>query len=460
MIITVVLAKVKMIHLSPDLAINIAELSNDNALDFATCEQNMYQVTMDGSLEVKGIKKGLQSKRNLGFVDVGIQSVSRVFCVDGELWYLTQSGQLMAEDVIESGKLKFKQVMTQHVLDLSSTSDTIFVATTEGFFVKGSCQDFRCGVDTTEFAEFSKITFSQFTSNVISFRIHDSLKNVFLYLENGDVYLTGQTDNFPIVQDSDPIRKIGSGIKAVQIGYNASNVQQVLYYLRGTDMVMYSNKLTPKEQVVMTGVLDYLYFQQHIMLKKDKIEIFQERSFKKNSVELYCGRFPTDPLCVKFQQNGQLNQQDCPDDSILDVCKIKKCEYGPPVAECQYSQQCDKNVTCWALKCKEDDSITKYLPECHIDYINITLSTPHYNAQDSFFRDMFYFDLEKQQSVNKVSPGGAAGIAIAACVVVFVLIITIVIVQLKRKQPNSKIVSESTEVILPELTTAQSVEVQ
>ncbi|CAL5970429.1 Hypothetical_protein [Hexamita inflata] len=81
---------------------------------------------------------------------------------------------------------------------------------------------------------------------------------------------------------------------------------------------------------------------------------------------------------------------------------------------------------------------------------------------NSYFRNfMLYNPLGiKKRIAIKFHQEALQVIAIAACVVVFVLILTIVIVQLKKKQLNTAIATESTEVILPELTTAQSIEVQ
>lgn len=45
----------------------------------------------------------------------------------------------MAEDGVESGKLKFKQMFTQHVLDVNGTNDIDLVLTTEGLFIRGDC---------------------------------------------------------------------------------------------------------------------------------------------------------------------------------------------------------------------------------------------------------------------------------------------------------------------------------
>ncbi|CAL5992401.1 Regulator_of chromosome condensation 1/beta-lactamase-inhibitor protein II [Hexamita inflata] len=311
MIFAFVFAKVKMIQQSTDSLLSY-EYTKDNVLDLVQCNQNVYQVMLDGSLQVKGIKYGLQNQDSVNFVKTDITSVSRVFCVQDIFCYLTKSGHFMAEDGIDAGKLKFKQMLTQQVIDVSSTPDIVVALTTEGLFIQGDCQNPRCGIADSNFIALTKVTFSEFTSKIVAFRIDESANNIFLYLENGDVYLTGESNNYPIPQDAARIRKIGNGIKSVQMGWNAKIVQNVLYYLRGTDLVIYSDKLTPNEQIIQTGVIDFrTYLQQIIMIKEDKVELYFQNSTLTNFEPLYCAREPTDSLCIKIFSNTYDGAVDC-----------------------------------------------------------------------------------------------------------------------------------------------------
>ncbi|CAL6052461.1 Regulator_of chromosome condensation 1/beta-lactamase-inhibitor protein II [Hexamita inflata] len=460
MIFAFVLAKVEVFLWTTDQLVTY-EYSKDYALDFVQCNSNYYQVMPDGSLNVKGIKYGLQNQVSLNFEKTDIQSVSRVYCINDEFYYLTKSGQLMVENGVQSGKLQFKQVLTQHVLDINSTTDIVVALTTEGLFIKGECQA-RCGIPNSGYSIFTKVTFSEFTQKIVAFRIGESADNIFLYLENGDVYLTGESNIYPIPQDTARIRKIGNGIKSVELGWNATIVQNVLYYLRGTNLVMYSDKLSPNEQIIYSGVIDFRAYLQHIlMIKEDKVELNFETSTLSNFEPLYCAREPTDPLCIKINSKTYDNSVDCIQ-SQEKICLLYTCAHTPLDPVCQFATPCgDKDYMCWAIWCAQGESITRNEPKCYINPVNISIQILQQKPQQIFFvRGVYlsYFDQDPNTSKNKVSPGGAAGIAIAVCVVVFILILIIIIILLKRKTINSQSLVKSTESVNSVLTVAQPVE--
>ncbi|CAL6018652.1 Regulator_of chromosome condensation 1/beta-lactamase-inhibitor protein II [Hexamita inflata] len=445
MIFALVLAKVKVHIWNTDQLVTY-EYSKDYVLDFVQCNSTMYQVKPDGSLDVKGMKYGLQNQVSVNFVKTDIQSVSRVYCIEDEFYYLTKLGQLMVENGVQSGKLQFKQVLTQHVLDINRTTNIVVVLTTEGLFIKGECQE-RCGIPDSGYSIFTKVTFSEFTQKIVAFRIGESADNIFLYLENGDVYLTGESNNYPIPQDAARIRKIGNGIKSVELGWNATIVQNVLYYLRGTDLVMYSDKLTPNEQIIQTGVIDFrTYLQQIIMIKEDKVELYFENSTLTNFEPLYCAREPTDSLCIKIYSNTYDGAVDCTIQSQEKICLLYICAYTPSAPVCQFATPCgDKDYMCWAIWCSQSDSITRNEPKCYIDYVNSTTQILQQKPQQIFFIGpaLSYFDQDPNTNKNKVSPGGAAGIAIAASVLVFTLILIIIIILLKRKSVKQQLVNST-----------------
>ncbi|CAL6052479.1 Regulator_of chromosome condensation 1/beta-lactamase-inhibitor protein II [Hexamita inflata] len=439
MIFAFVLAKVKTIVWNTDQLVTY-EYSKDYASDFVQCFSNQYQVMPDGSLKVKGIKYGLQNQASLNFEKTDIQSVSRVYCIDDEFYYLTKSGQLMVENGVQSGKLQFKQVLTQHVLDINSTTNIVVVLTTEGLFIKGECQA-RCGIPNSDYSIFTKVTFSEFTQKIVAFHIGKSGDNIFLYLENGDVYLTGESNIYPIPQDTARIRKIGNGIKSVELDWNATIVQNVLYYLRGTNLVMYSDKLSPKEQIIYSGVIDFrAYLQQIIMIKEDKVELNFVNSTLSNFEPLYCAREPTDPLCIKINSDTYDNSVDCIQ-SQEKICLLYTCAHTPLDPVCQFATPCgDEDYVCWAIWCAQSDSITRNEPKCYINPVNTSIQILQQKPQQIFFIGevyLSYFDQDPNTSKNKVSPGGAAGIAIAVSVVVFTLILIVIIILLKRKTINS-----------------------
>ncbi|CAL6091663.1 Hypothetical_protein [Hexamita inflata] len=459
MIFAVVVNQVRLISWAPTMTY-IYQLSNDDVLDFVQCDSAVYQVMKDGTVQMKGYKKGL-TDNSLSFVKLDFSSVSRVFCQnDQQFSYLTQSGQLMVEDGIEQEKLKFKKI-SEHVLDYTGLSDVAFILTAEGLFVKGDCKDLVCGVSDTTFGDFTQILFAtSFTSPIVSLRIHDGdSKNLFLYLENGDVYLTGKIGKFPIVSDSVPIRKIGSGFKSAYLGWNATVVQNVIFYIKGTDLMMYSSVLTPTEQLVQTGVRDIVFRDSQFFMLKKNVEVFYETSKKSQGVDLYCEKVPSDPLCIKIKANTFDQVSDCPDNSKA-VCLIKTCIADYSNSDCVKDPCANTDLKCWAIECNQDSHANT--PQCFIQYQNVT--TPIMQSQNSYFRGFIMFsDETKPKDQNyKVSPGGAAGIAIAACVVFFVIILTIVIVQLKRKQVSTQITNQESpiEVTIAELTTAQTIEAQ
>ncbi|CAL5970430.1 Hypothetical_protein [Hexamita inflata] len=468
MIFATTLAVVQQIMQSPGTATLYYQYSSKNAQDVTECANNYYLVMFDGTVQMKGKKYGLLNDASLDFVPIDIKFVSRIFCIQKQIMYLTQSGQLMKEDVVITGKLSFKQILTnQVVLDVQYIpksdqipADTTFVLTTDGFYIQENCQDYTCGVEDTCFQQLSKVTYP-FTSKIVSFALDlIEFKNIFFYLENGDVYLTGKIDKFSIAQDSVPIRKIGSGFKSAYLGWNFTLAQNVLYYQKGNNIVMFSSSLTPNEQVIKTGVKDYIYFQkQFLIIKEEELELYFETAALENYETWYCAKNPTNPICMKIDRE-EYSDSDCSQNTDI-ACKLKQCR-GSSLPECKQTQTCDvTNDTCWALWCAQGEETTKNTIECYINHLTSVDQLPLQNSQNSYFRNfMLYNPSGIKKNSNKVSPGGAAGIAIAACVVVFVLILTIVIVQLKKKQLNTAIATESTEVILPELTTAQSIEVQ
>ncbi|CAL6018858.1 Hypothetical_protein [Hexamita inflata] len=368
-------------------------------------------------------------------------------------------------------KLKLSKCLLNSSFDVNGTYDIDLVLTTEGLFIRGDCQDPKCGISSQTFDTFTMVSFSQFTQKITSFHVAESQYNIFLYLENGDVYLTGNSESFPIAQDSDRIRKIGSGIKSVQMGWNATVVQQVLYYLRGTDLMMYSSKLTPNEQLVQTGVIDFLSLEYRLTITESSVELFYENSQKNSGTALYCDRVPTDPLCIKIQTES-LRKEDCPPSSTEHVCELQRCridqfaeqqmqdkQHKKQVSvDCAYKTPCGTtDYFCWALFCQQYDPSTQ-VPQCFIKYEKLTAQIQQQPSQQSFFRGNYLFYFERALSnTNKVSPGGAAGIAIAACVVIFAFVLTIAIVQLKRKSIRTQIMTQSTDSVI---TTAQSVEAQ
>ncbi|CAL6030804.1 Regulator_of chromosome condensation 1/beta-lactamase-inhibitor protein II [Hexamita inflata] len=461
MIFAFVFAKVKMIQWSTNSLLSY-EYTKDDVVDLVQCNSNVYQVMLDGSLQVKGIKYGLQNQDSVNFIKTDISSVSRVFCVQNIFCYLTKSGHFMAEDGIDAGKLKFKQMLIQQVLDVSSTPDIVVALTTEGLFIQGDCQNPRCGIADSNFIALTKVTFSEFTQKIVAISIGESADNIFLYLENGDVYLTGESNIYPIPQDTVRIRKIGNGIKSVQMGWNVKIVQNVLYYLRGTDLVIYSDKLTPNEQIIQTGVIDFrLYQQQNIMIKEDKVELYFENYTLTNFEPLYCAREPTDPLCIKIYSNTYDGAVDCTIQSQEKICLLYICTYTPSAPVCQFATPCgDKDYMCWAIWCSQDFSIAINEPQCYINYVNSTIQILQQKPQQIFFigAALSYFDQDPNTNKNKVSPGGAAGIAIAASFVVFTLILAVTIIQLKRKSINLQSLVKSTESVNSVLTTAQPVE--
>ncbi|CAL6056883.1 Hypothetical_protein [Hexamita inflata] len=464
MIFTVVINQVRTMVFSPSIT-QIYQYTNDDVLDLISCGSNMFQVMLNGTVQMTNVKEGLLDKQSYMFVDIGISSVSRVFCPDfKQFHYLTQSGKLMVEDGIEAGKLKFKELLPgQHVIDYNSTNSVSLILTTQGLFAKGTCKDLICGISDTTFADYTIILSTLFTSPIVSFRIHEGdSKNLFIYLENGDVYLTGKSEKFPITQDLDPIRKIGSGLKSAYLGKNLSVSQSVIYYIKGADLMMYSSKLTPTEQLVQTGVRDIMYRDFQLFLSQENVEIFFENLEQSYGTELFCKQTPTNPLCIKIQ-DGTFNQaQDCPDNTDP-VCLIKTCLADPTNSDCIMDPCSQNEFQCWALFCTKDYQTIKNKPQCFTRYINITLTVS--DSKNSFFRgDLMFNNKQKPSNINnnKVSPGGAAGIAIAACVVFFVLIIIVIVVQMKKKQINTQVITHDSpaEVTIPELTTAQTIEVQ
>ncbi|CAL6035710.1 Hypothetical_protein [Hexamita inflata] len=460
MIFAVTLAAVLQMMQAPGSAILGYQFSNDNVLDYTSCTENYYQVMFDGTVQMKGMLYGLLNSKSLDFVEVDIKQAQRVFCIQDKFMYLTLSGKLMKEDAVQAGKLTFTQVLPLKVLDIQSTADTIFVLTTDGFFIQQKCQNYICGMEDTYFPDLQLVNYP-LTSKIASFSIERQVKNIIFYLENGDVYLTGKTQMFPIIQDSDPIRKIGSGFKSVYLGWNSTIAQNVMYYQRGNDLVMYSNTQTQNEQVIKMNVQDFGFYEQFVMIKENHIEIYQENANEATQFsDIFCDKYPTDLICIKIAMKTY-KQADCPSDSLEIVCKLNQCWNHANLPDCTFTLPCQNNYTCWALWCKQNDQITKNTQQCYINQLTSTSIIPLQNSKASYFRNSLLFTQNIQQK-NKISSGSAAGIAVAACVVVFVLIITIVIVQMKKKQVNAKIIIQesSAEVALPELTTAQSIEVQ
>ncbi|CAL6005563.1 Hypothetical_protein [Hexamita inflata] len=439
------------------------QLTDDNVLDLSQCASNMYQVMKNGDVQIKGFKAGLMNKKSYEFQKTGISSASRIFCFNFEksFGYLTQTGNLMIEDGIKQGKLQFK-LLFEHVLDFSSSGDLAFVLTTDGLFVKGQCYKYSCGIPDEKFNVFTKIPFTSFTSSITSFSFQDdNIPNLIIYLENGDVYQTGKSKVLPFSQDQLQIRKIGERIKSVNVGWNASIAQTVLYYLKKTDLIMFSGSITPNELVIKTGIQDFAYILNQLIILKDNVEILYEDSLKSSGVDLYCENVPTDALCIKILENTFILTSDCPNNQ-QPVCLIKYCIDNSASSDCQKGPCGETDYACWAIECTKQNH--ENTPQCYIQYTTTTIPVP--NSRNSVIKNkMIYRDSTQQSNDdNKISPGAAAGIAVASCVVAFTILLIIVIICVKRTQNNKqqKLMPQnsSAETMIPELTTAQSIEVQ
>ncbi|CAL5970427.1 Hypothetical_protein [Hexamita inflata] len=115
----------------------------------------------------------------------------------------------------------------------------------------------------------------------------------------------------------------------------------------------------------------------------------------------------------------EYSDSDCSQNTDI-ACKLKQCR-GSSLPECKQTQTCDvTNDTCWALGVHMIEETTKNTIECYINYLTSVDQLPLCKIHKIVISGTLCYIIlwAQKKNSNKVSPG-AAGIAYAACAVVF-----------------------------------------
>ncbi|CAL6001234.1 Regulator_of chromosome condensation 1/beta-lactamase-inhibitor protein II [Hexamita inflata] len=452
MIFLTVQCQIYNYSVSPAFGLVTGQISNDSVLDTVKCGTAVYEVLQNNSLMVKGSKAGFTTNQvPFIFFYTGIDNVAKLLCVSNVFYYVTTSGNLMKEAQIVNGILTFAQDNAiSNVKQIFSFNSLIIALAGDGLYAKGNCAPSLC-LQGGNFVTFTKLTLPPAinVADIVSIYLDINYYIfIFIYMQNGDVYATGD-NTYKVLPaaaypDSNSIRLVGTGIKNVRTGWNVSRAENTMYYMKGSSLYAFSADSVPQERVVLENIVDYsLYQRQLFYLKDQSVNVQIEDSTYQQGTELYCSLSPNDEMCVKLR-DGSFFYPDCFVAGIanqnFNYCKVLECENNGCL-----DAQCDpKNTTCVSMWCVDGNS--QYNPLCYVDHVQVTLFAPLINAKDYVFKNGMLVQAtysalppdpetpttpETQKS--SLQAGAAAGITIAICVIIFAAVLTGLVIALKKK---------------------------
>ncbi|CAL6113729.1 Hypothetical_protein [Hexamita inflata] len=468
MIFLTSLAKIQHYQLFANTGLMTGQLSNDSVLDTVKCSSAVYQLLQNQSVMAKGTKSGLLTNVvQFEFFYTGLDNIVQLICFNAQIWFLTAAGNILRENTVVSGKLTYvADLSVLNVKQITAFNTLMIILAGDGLYAKGPCASKFCIQDGL-FAAFTKITLPPAIAltDILNVQLDQNASYLYIYMQNGDVYATGDNTNKVLpaaaYPDTDAVRLIGTGIKNVKQGWNTSRAEKTLFYMKGTTLYAHNGNSVPPERVVMENIIDYtVYVWQLFYLKEQSLHVQLEDASLQSGLALFCTLNPNDQLCLKQLAGTCYVQSDCYTAGVLnidiDFCKVQYCVLNScPKADCDPT-----NTTCIAIQCI--DMLTYlYNPLCYNNHVQTTYSTKLVNAKDYVFKNGMLMQTayspapvdpptpvtpEKQKSQMKA--GAAAGITVAICIVVFVVAFAAVMVVMKKRlnKRNSSGINLSTSI--------------
>ncbi|CAL6028763.1 Regulator_of chromosome condensation 1/beta-lactamase-inhibitor protein II [Hexamita inflata] len=464
MLFAVCFTQVIELSYTSDKQIQLNYTSTHNVTDYVKCESAFYQISQNGRLMAKGYKKGLLDTSSiLDFVNTNILDVVQVFCMRNPdqssggpshlFGYVTKTGEVKREGQLTLNQLTFEDIpsMPKNVKKIVIAEDIILALTNDGLYAMGQCWGYLCGdKDDKELTQFTVVPITP----VLPKDIKSIYFNMFIFIHtnNGDVFAVGDNqmemlpaDNYP---DESVIRKLWNGARRFQFAQNYSSGEYCSYYISGTDLIMFNHKSKPANTVIEQGVYDFYMDSALVIIKEQSVKFLVEEPTELEFTKLYCKMNPQDTQCSLILSEKFDKTIHCL--AISDLCKVKICEDDSGDSSCAISSCADTDKACLAIQCSTTNEVN---PKCSAYNMKAVLTVPLLNAKDYIFQDFAMIqvayssqliDTQAPQS-QKVSAGGAAGIAVAVCVVVFaaISITTLMILRKNKIATTSNIEAQS-----------------
>ncbi|CAL6011902.1 Regulator_of chromosome condensation 1/beta-lactamase-inhibitor protein II [Hexamita inflata] len=469
MIITACLAQAYYVYSDAMQGTMYSQITSQNITDLITCRMANFILTDNGTIMGKGTYKGfLDYSAEFQFINTDIHDVIQIMCTQDKFGYVTKSGKAYLEGSMVQGRITFNQytaVMPEDVIKILSLGSLTYILTKNGIYAKGDCVNYLCASTNIEyFSDFTRLPIDEIIQNnikTISFYSHSFVQQqyLFIYLNNGDVWALGNNTNGYLpapYPDKGVIRKVGNGIRNIQIGYNVTRVEYSLYYMNGTELTVFSRQSNPTTRVIEKNVYDYYSlgtqyrYGQIILIKEQEISNIYEKSTFLRNTEYFCFHNPQDLLCKKLVDQTFSQNTDCPASNIASspyaVCRIGYCINNQHDKQCVPKVCANTNYTCLALYCGYYEIIDKrlfgeYDPRCYVNYVKSVTTVPLQNAKDyiflyqSYIMQVSYSELKescKNQNQNQMSSGGVVGVTIFVCILVFAIVLGVVYILYKK----------------------------
>ncbi|CAL6092271.1 Regulator_of chromosome condensation 1/beta-lactamase-inhibitor protein II [Hexamita inflata] len=457
MFFTMCFTQVKIASFNSVSGVSLAQASTDKVLDIVSCQSAMYQIAENGTILAKGSKKGLLDHTAFfSYLSLSINNVIQVICLKNKMGYVIKTGAAYLEGPLVQGKLTFVQIPSAPagILKIVTNGDITFALTKAGIYAVGECRSYLCG--TT--AESDPVVYTLVPIAPVlpaDIKTISLDKFLFIYMNNGDVYALGENEGGVLPAAAYPdlgvIRRVGNGIKNLQLGWNVSRAETSLYFLNGTALTVFNRNSTPQYRVVETEVFDFLVQEStHIIaLKEQSVFVLAEVSTFSKETSYFCQANPLDAICIKVASGTFDEVIDCPASSTSEFCKVLKCEDSPADISCVVASCADANSTCWSIFCAKDADLAKATPKCYLNYAKATFAAQLENAKDYVFHNDMLLQVAYSTNPQKLAAGGAAGIAIAVCVAVFIIISAIVFVIYRKKHVSSNNFEASSNIMRP-----------
>ncbi|CAL6024170.1 Regulator_of chromosome condensation 1/beta-lactamase-inhibitor protein II [Hexamita inflata] len=458
----------------------------DFIVDGLYCGQAIYIIASNGSLLGKGDHKVLfNHSSQLYFTYIFIDNVKQLFCAEGYLWYINSAGLLYKEERTGPKQMKFTledngdKIIKQLIGD-SADGQFHVIYTTTGLFFKGSCKE-----ETQLCAQLPAQVYSSYTQlNVEPIQFQDikyieleqTNSFIFIHTKNNEVFALGKNENgiLPVVvepplqpyPDTSYLRKIGTGLRRVSIGWDVSVTQPATFYLRNGSVYSFNRNQSTPEKLVQSGVYDFQYnygdvsTSSKLYVKNQSVDvIIEQKSSLYSMVESYCFMNPTNQLCA----NTSNPKQECYDASgaVLlanDFCRVYECETNAlltslvcDVTGCIGAQS--TNSTCVVLNCKieKQQYNESYNQQCHFNYQQYKYTASLLNALDFIFVNCLLIQYQKTPitpppdpvTPEPVTPKTmqlwiAVGIAAGSCIIILTPILIVSLCMFKKHQQQSQ----------------------
>ncbi|CAL6063712.1 Regulator_of chromosome condensation 1/beta-lactamase-inhibitor protein II [Hexamita inflata] len=407
-------------------------ISQDQILAGTSCGDVIYLIAQNYSLLAKGDHKDLfPHGTQYEFTYLQIDNVKQLLCANNMLQYLTNSGKLFKEQIVNSvTKFVMENNGDKNILQIAGDpvdGAYYFILTAKGLFFKGYCsyQTQICGqLPSGDYDAYVEIDLGSLQNKLIQYIELEPIKYqlLFIYTKNNEVFALGKNENgiLPVVvepplqpyPDTSYLRKIGTGLRRVSIGWDVSVTQPATFYLRNGSVYSFNRNQSTPEKLVQSGVYDFQYnygdvsTSSKLYVKNQSVDvIIEQKSSLYSLVESYCFMNPTNQLCA----NTSNPKQECYDASgaVLlanDFCRVYECETNAlltslvcDVTGCIGAQS--TNSTCVVLNCYLETHYQED-PLCHFNYYEQKFNASLLNAQDHLQFD----GLLIQQKVSPIVP--------------------------------------------------------